>query len=1055
MMSDKDAARDSRTPETLYIRTDSKISKEDVDNFDYFQAYDWLETHNVDPGNLQDLTELKRLIKSHISTEAVNTVEAVQSPTLTSKGGQALMKEILNKDKLMKQELSEVYQALLNFFSLDILTEDLKTILNKLYKDYTATLKKYHSELVNDECPIVVAGETSAGKSSLLNLLLGTDVLPHSLLCATATICRLHNSQDKRVEIEDANGKVKKITIDEEDATSNLLHAKLKPYISSKEMREDHLYKLVDIYWPLPVLQDRVSIVDTPGIGEGDEMTKRLMNYLPNAVAFIYVINSSNSGGLQDDRLLHILNEQRRWEKEDKLATFNTSCAIFVCNWWDQVIAQKEEEKVWRFTLETLGKFDVKEEQIFKMSTTEAARFHKQGIGTTKMFQNLLDGIENMVPASLEAKVRRHYQFLGKFLEKLRQAIASRINNARATEEEKKKLNEEITQRLLKLRMEADKVREKLVELAKARCEKLVEDLHDHLHQEAVQTRLCSWTEAELMDIGGGDMEVTRFNADKKISKRIQDELFKWEVNKHIIKHLSDELTIKFLEEFRFLGQECSKIDMMIEGNQEWNFKAEGAKDEEKDGTIFTGGEKVILAVAAPLWLPLVAAAAVLFLPVGIGMVIREALKDKSEREKFMRNKKAHMQKWTMEHFDTVLTKESLHQFVFKAYYSRFEEKIDEVCKNQIPILISADQRMVNNIANDQRTSKEIYNQFLPIQNQLKHVLCKHQLFGLLYDSKDHIASKDIRKIKNIGQGNFSDVYLVKLQQNGREIDAAMKVLRRTLEGAEDMYAQLSELDNLRKLKHKNIVEFHGVSYSDTINSVTGDKAQYRTSKDVTHASLKFLFEFCDDTLQNIVFRTEKLQCKTYKAVEDRRKAFKFYVTMATGICDGLAFIHERRYVHRDLKLSNVLVKGNVPKICDLGFSRPELFMTGTFVGTISHMAPEVIEQKPYDSSADIYSLGILLWEFWYGRHAYVEDTYKQYSLPNLFELIKSGHRPLMHYRFGPITELQELLTQCWDQNAKKRPSANKVKDTLCQMFQDLHSQPHTDVETVYSRLSQ
>ena len=54
------------------------------------------------------------------------------------------------------------------------------------------------------------------------------------------------------------------------------------------------------------IFQDRVTIVDTPGIGEGDEnheMTKRLMNYLPNAVAFIYVINSSNAGGLQNDRV--------------------------------------------------------------------------------------------------------------------------------------------------------------------------------------------------------------------------------------------------------------------------------------------------------------------------------------------------------------------------------------------------------------------------------------------------------------------------------------------------------------------------------------------------------------------------------------------------------------------------------------------------------------------------------------------------------------------------------------------------------------------------------
>ena len=294
-------------------------------------------------------------------------------------------------------------------------------------------------------------------------------------------------------------------------------------------------------------------------------------------------------------------------------------------------------------------------------------------------------------------------------------------------------------------------------------------------------------------------MEVTRFNADKKITRRVQEELFRWETNKNVIKELSDKLTAVFLEEFKLLGQECSEIDMMIEGKKECDFEA--LKDqgkEDKDGTIFSGGEKVILAVAAPLWLPLVAAAAVLFLPVGIGMVIREALKDKSEREKFMKDKVTHMKRWTKEQLDQVFTKESLQQFIDKAYYTEFERKIDQVCKQFIPNQISADRRMVNNIANDQRTSREIFNQFIPLQNRLKSVLCKHQLFGLVHDSSDHIRMADIKNGPKIGGGNFSDVYRVMLQQNDREIPAAMKVLRRTLEGAEDMYAQLSELDSLR-----------------------------------------------------------------------------------------------------------------------------------------------------------------------------------------------------------------------------------------------------------------
>ena len=48
-------------------------------------------------------------------------------------------------------------------------------------------------------------------------------------------------------------------------------------------------------------------IVDSPGIGESREMTRMVKEYLPTAFAFIYVINSSNAGGLQPDRVRQFL----------------------------------------------------------------------------------------------------------------------------------------------------------------------------------------------------------------------------------------------------------------------------------------------------------------------------------------------------------------------------------------------------------------------------------------------------------------------------------------------------------------------------------------------------------------------------------------------------------------------------------------------------------------------------------------------------------------------------------------------------------------------------
>lgn len=58
------------------------------------------------------------------------------------------------------------------------------------------------------------------------------------------------------------------------------------------------------LYWCSNfVLQDYAILVDTPGVGEREEVTKKLVDYMQEAIAFIYVINLANAGGVQRDRV--------------------------------------------------------------------------------------------------------------------------------------------------------------------------------------------------------------------------------------------------------------------------------------------------------------------------------------------------------------------------------------------------------------------------------------------------------------------------------------------------------------------------------------------------------------------------------------------------------------------------------------------------------------------------------------------------------------------------------------------------------------------------------
>ena len=67
------------------------------------------------------------------------------------------------------------------------------------------------------------------------------------------------------------------------------------------------------------------------------------------------------------------------------------------------------------------------------------------------------------------------------------------------------------------------------------------------------------------------------------------------------------------------------------------------------------------------------------------------------------------------------------------------------------------------------------------------------------------------------------------------------------------------------------------------------------------------------------------------------------------------------------------LSEENSVKITDVGVSKDAKDITGTLAGTPVYIAPEVFHSKLYDSKADIYSFGIMLWEMWYGRQAFAE----------------------------------------------------------------------------------
>ncbi len=101
---------------------------------------------------------------------------------------------------------------------------------------------------------------------------------------------------------------------------------------------------------------------------------------------------------------------------------------------------------------------------------------------------------------------------------------------------------------------------------------------------------------------------------------------------------------------------------------------------------------------------------------------------------------------------------------------------------------------------------------------------------------------------------------------------------------------------------------------------------------------------------------------------------------IAYQICDGLEEAHRQGVVHRDLKSQNIIIGANNHiKIIDFGLAQSShlqgMTATGLIMGTPEYMSPEQVSGKRVDERADIYSLGIIMYELFTGKVPFSGDS--------------------------------------------------------------------------------
>ena len=301
---------------------------------------------------------------------------------------------------------------------------------------------------------------------------------------------------------------------------------------------------------------------------------------------------------------------------------------------------------------------------------------------------------------------------------------------------------------------------------------------------------------------------------------------------------------------------------------------------------------------------------------------------------------------------------------------------------------------------------------------------------------------KQIQYAGQLGQGNFGIVFKGRafgIASDDEEIEVAVKTLKE--ESSSEIRSNFIEEAKLMfSFDHPNILHIYGVC--------------------MTEMPYQMVFEYMDegDLTQYLRSKASSMQRRLLNPFDHRSRTESSYsndppaltktqlLSICRQIASGMEYLASKNHVHRDLACRNCLINSDLKvKIGDFGmsrnlYSRDYYRINGQAILPVRWMSPESLVYGKFSIEGDVWSFGVVMWEVF----SFALQPYYGLSNEEVTEAIRHGK--VLHRPDDCPSEVYNVMKECWDMEAKSRPTFDELHTALCQFSEEeLDTEADTD----------